>query len=208
VVLTAPPNESPLPYCRAIHAKPEDATRSHLVNTEGVAVSKIQMLVVAVALSAVALLVAVYADASSAAHQKVARRTLVSIHKTNLGRVLADGRGHTLCLFEKDTRGTSSCYGACVAYWPAVFSRVKPRAGAGVDASLLGLTRRADGRRQVIYAGHPLYAFIGDTKPAQTAGEGLTDVGATWEAIASNGRSIEPKAPAAGGSGNGYGRGW
>jgi len=70
------------------------------------------------------------------------------------------------------------------------------------------VTKRADGRRQVTYAGHPLYTFIGDRKPGQTAGEGLNNFGATWDAIAPNGRSIEPKAPAAGGSGNGYGPGW
>ena len=101
----------------------------------------------------------------------------------------------------------SSCYGACVSYWPPVLTGAKPRAGAGVRASLLGVTKRADGRRQVTYAGHPLYTFIGDRKPGQTAGEGLNNFGATWDAIAFNGRSVEPKAPAPGGSG-GYGPGW
>ena len=170
--------------------------------------NKIRVLSVAVALSAAALVGAIYADVPSAAHQKVAKGTLVSIHKTRLGRVLADRRGHTLYLFEKDKRGMSSCSGACLAYWPAILTGAKPRAGAGVRASLLGVTTRADGRRQVTYAGHPLYRFIGDRKPGQTAGEGLDNFGATWDAIAPNGRSIEPKAPASGRSGGGYGGGW
>ena len=69
------------------------------------------------------------------------------------------------------------------------------------------MTKRADGGRQVTYAGHPLYTFSGDRKPGQTAGEGLNNFGAAWDAIASNGRPVEPKAPASGSSG-GYGRGW
>jgi predicted lipoprotein with Yx(FWY)xxD motif len=102
----------------------------------------------------------------------------------------------------------SACNGACLVYWPATVSAGKPRAGAGVRASLLGRTRPADGRRQVTYAGHPLYTFVGDTKAGQTTGEGLTDFGAPWDAVAPNGRSIEPKTSASGGSGNSNGPGW
>ena len=168
--------------------------------------TKIQVLIVALVLFAATLLAAIFGDMSSAASQKASKGTLVSIHKTALGRVLADARGHTLYLFEKDKRGMSSCYGACVSYWPAVLTGAKPRAGAGVRASLLGVTKRADGPRQATYAGHPLYTFSGDRKPGQT-GEGLNNFGAAWDAIASNGRPVEPKAPASGSSG-GYGRGW
>jgi hypothetical protein len=34
------------------------------------------------------------------------------------------------------------------------------------------------------------------------------DFGAAWDAIAPNGHSIEPNAPASSGSGGGYGGGW
>src|SRR5262245_56326351 len=54
--------------------------------------------------------------------------------------------------------------------------------------------------------GHRLYGFAGDTKAQQTTGEGLTDSGAAWDAVAPNGRSIEPQA--AGSSGKGDGSGW
>jgi predicted lipoprotein with Yx(FWY)xxD motif len=171
--------------------------------------SKTKVLIVAAAaLSAAALLAALFGDASSAAHQKVSNGALVSSRSTALGRVLVDARGHTLYLFDKDKRGMSSCNGACAAYWPPVLTTAKPRAGAGVHASLLGVTKRADGRRQVTYARHPLYTFIGDKKAGQTTGEGLTDFGAAWDAIAPSGKSIESKAPASGSSGGGYGSGW
>ena len=65
-------------------------------------------------------------------------------------------------------------------------------------ASLLGLTTRTDGKRQVTYAGHPLYQFIGDKAAGQTTGEGLTDFGAAWDAIAASGRAVEPTTPDSG----------
>ena len=170
--------------------------------------TKIQASAVAVVLAAAALVAAIFGDASSAAPQKAPKGALISIHRTTLGKVIADARGHTLYLFEKDKNRMSSCNGACLAYWPAVLTSAKPRAGAGVRASLLGVTKRADGRRQVTYAGHPLYRFVGDTKPGQTTGEGLTDFGAAWDAVAANGRPVEPNAPASGGSSNGNGEGW
>lgn len=163
-----------------------------------------QLLVVAVALSAAALVAAIFGDASSAAQQKVSKGALISSRTTTLGRALVDARGRTLYLFEKDKRGMSTCSGACAAYWPPVLTTARPRAGAGVRASRLGVTKRADGRRQVTYAGHPLYTFIGDTKAGQTSGEGLTDFGAAWDAVAPSGRSIEPDAAPAGSSGSGW----
>jgi predicted lipoprotein with Yx(FWY)xxD motif len=173
--------------------------------TEGVTVNKIHVLLVVAALSAAAVVAAAFGDASSAAPQKPSKGTLVSVRKTALGKVLVDARGRTLYLFDKDKRGMSSCSGACAAYWPPVITNAKPRAGAGVRASMLGVTKRADGRRQVKYAGHPLYTFVGDTKAGQTSGEGLTDFGAAWDAVAPNGRSIEPDDHAEGSSGDGSG---
>jgi predicted lipoprotein with Yx(FWY)xxD motif len=186
-------------------AKQEMQTASQARQGKGVSVNRIPAPIAAVAVVAAALVAAILGDTSSAASQKAPQGTLVSVHRTALGKVLADARGHTLYLFEKDKKGMSLCNGACVAYWPAILSAAKPRAGAGVRASLLGRTRRADGRRQVTYAGHPLYTFVGDSKAGQTTGEGLTDFGGAWDAVAPNGRPIEPKAPASGGSGDGPG---
>jgi predicted lipoprotein with Yx(FWY)xxD motif len=145
---------------------------------------------------------AAHGSSSSTSSSRASKGALVALGKTTLGTVLVDARGRTLYLFDKDTRGRSTCYGACAAYWPALFSPGKPRAGKGVRASLLGLTTRSDGRRQVTYAGHPLYTFVGDKRAGDTSGEGLTDFGASWDAVAASGRAIE--SPTAG-SGGGYG---
>lgn len=115
---------------------------------------------------------------SSASRSSVAAN-VVSLGKTGLGSVLVDARGRTLYLFEKDRRGMSECNGACLTYWPVLTSHVAPRAGKGVNQALLGQTRAArGGARQVTYAGHPLYTFALDTRPGQTAGEGVKEFGA------------------------------
>ena len=130
----------------------------------------------------------------------------VSASQSKLGRILVDGRGRSLYLFRKDVRGKSSCYGACATYWPPLIVSGKPRAGKGAKASLLGRTKRSDGRWEVTYKGHPLYTYIGDTKRGQTNGEGLDDFGAEWELVSPAGTAVDNDATkqSSGSSGSGW----
>ncbi len=166
---------------------------------------KTTMFVVLAALTGAALVAAAFGDTSSASSPQPSKGALVAIGKTPLGRVLVDARGRTLYLFEKDKQGKSACYGACAAYWPPLLSIAKPRPGKGIRASLLGSTKRTDGKRQVTYAGHPLYTFVGDKGATQTTGEGLTDFGAAWDVVSATGRAVEPTTSASGGTDNSYG---
>jgi predicted lipoprotein with Yx(FWY)xxD motif len=157
-----------------------------------------------IALAATALLVlSAYAGISAAA--RAPKGALVALRKTSLGPVLVDARGRTLYVFEKDKSGMSACTATCSKFWPPLVSRGTPHAGTGVQKSLLAVTRRSDGRRQVTYAGHPLYSFVGDKRAGQTTGEGLTNFGADWYALAASGRTVERSQPSAGGYGSG---GW
>ncbi len=57
----------------------------------------------------------------------------------------------------------------------------RPAAGTGVKAFKLATTRRSDRKTQVVYNSHPLYRFIGDKKPGNSNGQGLTAFGAgSW----------------------------
>jgi predicted lipoprotein with Yx(FWY)xxD motif len=168
---------------------------------------KIRLLIAAAALSGAVLVSAALGDASSASSPRASKGALVALGKTSLGKVLVDARGRTLYLFEKDKRGRSACYGACATYWPPLISSAKPRAARGVRASLLGLTKRTDGKRQVTYAGHPLYTFSLDRRAGQTSGQGLTDFGGSWNAVAASGREVESTSDGSGGYGGGYGSG-
>jgi predicted lipoprotein with Yx(FWY)xxD motif len=168
---------------------------------------KIALFIAAAALSGTVLVSAALGDTSSASSQEASKGARVALGKTTLGRVLVDARGRTLYLFAKDKGGRSACYGACATYWPPLVSTAKPQAASGVRASSLALTKRTDGKRQVTYAGHPLYTFSLDTRAGQTSGQGLTDFGGSWNAVAASGRAVKSTASSgsSGGSGSGYG---
>jgi hypothetical protein len=68
---------------------------------------------------------------------------------------------------------------------------------------LLALTKRTNGKRQVTYAGHPLYTFSLDTRAGQTSGQGLTDFGGSWNAVAASGRAVKSAASSGGSGGDG-----
>jgi predicted lipoprotein with Yx(FWY)xxD motif len=139
-------------------------------------------------------------NSALAANHTARRGAPVAVGVSSLGRMLVDGHGRTLYLFGKDRHGKSACRGQCAGYWPPLITAGRPRALAGANASLLGTTRRADGRMQVTYKHHPVYRFVKDTKKGQTNGEGLNIFGGTWYAVSPGGSKIK----AAGGGGSGY----
>ena len=124
------------------------------------------------------------ASASSSSTTKVATAN------STLGRILVDSHGRTLYLFASDKNGKSACSGACAAYWPPLIASGKPHAIAGAKASLLGTTRRADGRLQVTYRHHPLYRYAGDGGKGQTNGQGLNESGGLWWVLSPAGNKI------------------
>jgi predicted lipoprotein with Yx(FWY)xxD motif len=143
------------------------------------------------AIGAALLVVAVAQGRTSLDSHRLSAGALVSIKKTALGSILVDARGRTLYLFEKDRNGVSMCSSACAAYWPPLTSQAAPRAGSGVHKTLLTLGKAGNGVRQVLYAGHPLYTFVGDKRAGQTTGEGLKNFGAAWYAIAASGKKVD-----------------
>jgi predicted lipoprotein with Yx(FWY)xxD motif len=110
----------------------------------------------------------------------------VAVATSGLGRILVDGRGHTLYLFAKDKHGKSTCSETCAAFWPPLLASQKTFASAGAKSSLLGTTKRSDGRLQVTYNHHPLY-----TRKGQTNGEELNVYGAEWYAVSAAGTKVE-----------------
>jgi len=114
----------------------------------------------------------------------------VAVRGTRFGRILVDGRGHALYLFTADRTPQSRCDGACAAAWPPFLTKGSPRAGRGARARLLGTTRRADGKRQVTYRGHPLYFYVGDREPGQVLCQDVFEFGGRWLVVAPSGAAI------------------
>jgi predicted lipoprotein with Yx(FWY)xxD motif len=131
-----------------------------------------------------------YGLGMASASSSSAGGTKIAVASSTLGRIIVDGRGRTLYLFARDRHGRSACSGACATYWPPLIASGKLLAVRGAKASLLGTTRRADGRRQVTYRHHPLYRYVGDATKGQTKGQGLDLSGGEWWVLSPAGNKI------------------
>jgi predicted lipoprotein with Yx(FWY)xxD motif len=147
-------------------------------------------LVLTIGAVAAALTLTFGLSSALASSSSTSARTTVAVASSNLGRILVDAHGRTLYLFARDKNGKSACSGSCATYWPPLIASGKVRAGAGAKASLLGTTRRSDGRRQVTYRNHPLYRYVGDAGKGQTTGQGLDLSGGKWWVLSPAGKKI------------------
>jgi predicted lipoprotein with Yx(FWY)xxD motif len=138
----------------------------------------------------------------ASAHTKIAsRRTpAVRVADSSLGRILVNSAGRTLYLFKADVGHQSACSGACATAWPPLLATAKATVDAGLTASKLGTIRRSGGKRQVTYAGHPLYLFVKDHKPGDVHGQGVVAFGAAWFVVSPAGKQIASKASSHSGS--------
>lgn len=135
--------------------------------------------------------IAVVAALAPAALSSVsADRGTLSAHSSRFGSILFDGKGFVLYAFTKDPRGRSVCSGACAAAWPPYIVSRAPRAAQGVKGSLLGTTRRADGKLQVTYAGKPLYYYEGDRRPGQILCQNVSEFGGLWLVVRPSGALV------------------
>ena len=107
------------------------------------------------------------------------------------GKALVGSNGRTMYLFEGDKSGTSSCSGACAAAWPPVTVSGTPKAGSGVNQALLVTIKRPNGTMQLVYHGHPLYYFTGDTAAGTAHGQGLKAFGSDWYVVNASGSKID-----------------
>jgi len=117
----------------------------------------------------------------------------LGVESTSLGKILDDSQGRTLYLFQGDTGTKSNCSGACATNWPPLTS-AKPTVGKGASASMIGTTKRSDGKTQVTYNGHPLYTFAGDSSPGDTSGQGVNAFGGLWYAVSPAGQQVTASA--------------
>ena len=128
------------------------------------------------------------ASASDAA--AVTEASTLTARASRYGTILFDSRGRVLYLFARDRSRHSSCSGACAKAWPPYLTKGAPKPGRGVNAKLLGTTKRADGTLQVTYAKHPLYYFKDDKKPGQIKCQNVSNFGGLWLVVAPSGRPV------------------
>jgi predicted lipoprotein with Yx(FWY)xxD motif len=115
------------------------------------------------------------------------RGKTITLGDSEFGSMLFDARRQAIYVFQRDRRDLSRCYGECARAWPPVYTKGRPRAGRGVRQSLLSTTRRRDGRRQVTYAGRPLYFYVNEG-PGEVRCHNVNLNGGLWWVVGPNGR--------------------
>ncbi len=135
------------------------------------------------AMGVVAASVAGLAASAQATPTAAAR---LSVRSTEYGKALFGPSGKVVYVFGADRGSTSRCYGVCASAWPPLLSTAKPLAEPGVEAKLLGMTKRKDGRLQVTYNGHPLYYYSAD-KVGKVMCQHANMHGGLWLIIRPNG---------------------
>jgi predicted lipoprotein with Yx(FWY)xxD motif len=138
---------------------------------------------------------------------------------TSLGRVIVDSSGRTLYAFGHDKKNVSRCGGPCATNWPPALigGKAKPKVAGGLAKGKLRVIHRAGGKRQLAFAGHPLYRFVADARPGDVKGQGVNAFGGVWHVVARSGSPVtgapksqsqsapaSPAAPSGGYSGGGY----
>ena len=113
----------------------------------------------------------------------------VTLRGSNYGRILFDGGNRALYAFTRDPRRKTRCYGACAAAWPPYVVRGTLRAGPGTKRSLLGTIRRRDGKRQLTYAGKPLYYYAHEG-PGQVLCQNVREFGGLWLVVRGSGTLV------------------
>ncbi len=146
--------------------------------------------VAAAIVPATSIAVAEGAPADARARDAMTASPTLTVRTTRFGKILFAGSGRALYGFTRDRRnGPSRCYGDCAAAWPVYFAKGTLKAGAGVKQSLIGTTRRRDGRRQVTYNGWPLYYYAHE-KAGEVKCQNVETHGGTWLVVRPTGTLI------------------
>ena len=162
----------------------------HAADTTRAAPSPASLAPIAAALAMLVTLAVVLLHAEAGNAGKTSG-PVVSTETSRLGRILVNGEGRTLYLFEKDRTKKSTCADACAKAWPPLTTKGRPKAAGAAKSSLLGTSKRADGTTQVTYKGHPLYFFVQDKKAGDTKGQNVDGFGAEWYVVSPAGKKIE-----------------
>lgn len=114
--------------------------------------------------------------------------TTLRLVNTPLGKVVADSAGKVLYLYVPDGTATVSTVPAGVlAVWPPVQATGVPTLGPGLTAKS-STGAQPNGQQWVLYNGHLLYGYTGDTKAGDVNGNAIGNV---WYAVTAAGEPVQ-----------------
>lgn len=114
--------------------------------------------------------------------------TTLQLVRTPLGKLVADSAGKVLYLYVPDGTATVSTVPAGVlTLWPPVKATQAPTLGPGLTAKS-STGAQPNGQQWVLYNGHLLYGFTGDTKAGDVNGNAIGNV---WYAVTAAGEPVQ-----------------
>jgi predicted lipoprotein with Yx(FWY)xxD motif len=126
------------------------------------------------------------ASAEGSATEAVKKKKIkLRLKDSPYGKVVF-ANGFAMYVFTKDQGAKSRCYGRCAKAWPPLRARRRVVAGAGIDKSLIGKTKRRDGTKQLTYAGGPLYGYVDDPR-GRVLCHDVREFRGTWYAVQGSG---------------------
>lgn len=110
---------------------------------------------------------------------------LIGRQVARMGQVVTDEQGWILYRFDRDSANppTSNCVDRCAEVWPPALTDGTPGL-RGVAADKVGTVTRQNGTKQITIGGWPVYRYIGDKKPGQWKGQGVSG---TWFVVTPTG---------------------
>jgi len=136
------------------------------------------------------------ASAGSSSASGASQAAAAGLKTASIGGVtlLTNAKGFTLYSFAPDTATKSACSGACAAAWP-------PQTAPATVTSPYTSIKRPDGTTQLVFNGHPLYTFTGDTAPGTASGNGVNAFGGLWHEVPASGSAAPTGTAPTSGSG-------
>jgi predicted lipoprotein with Yx(FWY)xxD motif len=129
-------------------------------------------------------------ESKPAAKPPPAKGTTIRLAGSQYGQVLFDRAGQAIYLFAKEKSAKAECYEACAAAWPPVVTKGEPQAARGINQGLLGTTKRADGKSQVTYNGHPLYYYAHEGRN-EVRCHNVSEFGGLWLVLDRKGNALD-----------------
>jgi predicted lipoprotein with Yx(FWY)xxD motif len=114
----------------------------------------------------------------------------LSVASSRYGKIIVDGSGRTLYLFDIERDHMPLCKAACAVAWPPLLAAGAAASAPELDQALIATVVRNDGALQLAYNGHPLYYYAGDHAAGEIKCQAVIEFGGGWYVMDSQGNKI------------------
>jgi predicted lipoprotein with Yx(FWY)xxD motif len=130
------------------------------------------------------------ATSPAVASPTTSTQVALSVANSRYGKIIVDGSGRTLYLFDIERDHKPTCNGACAVAWPPFVAPGAAASAPELDQALITTAVRNDGSSQLLYNGHPLYYYAGDHAAGEIKCQAVIEFGGGWYVIDTHGNKI------------------